>query len=1424
MWNRKIGWFSNDKGTSIGRDKNGFIYSIGNYEKTSDFDLGAGVFNLSSNGSFDVYIHKMKEMDLKLSQFINPAQKICYDTSENIIVSLKNVGKEAIDFSVDTVDITVNLSGTFVDTFTTQVNNNLLNGGHKLEVGDSIIILVDSLNMSLPGNYNFESIVEMGFDMTAVNDVLYSSLVNNVSGGTLSGPGFVCDSQIVNINTNTFKGKIQWQRLVSGIFVNENGADSNIYNVFIDSTTTFRAVSCGVSYSDTITIHYFEKPIISSLTGDSVIINCGEVGFTYLTASTNDTTFSVKWYSDSVSNSPIFIGDTFKFKLNTSIQSSDSIFLDTFYVSAVSPNGCKSPRKAVVSRIQCALVSDLSIIEISNHAPATNFSCYSDSEKVEIAILNTGNFPIDFSIDTLHVQLNIAGATSLSSSIEVSDNSLNNGNLLQVNDTLYIIIDTIDMTSPGNYKLEVVVKSNSNFIFINDTIRKTFTNNISGGKLSIFPADTICGSDTVILYTQGAKGDLVWQRLVGGVFVEDTGIYANSFVSLYTIIDSTTTFRVQSCGRVFSDTITIVFNQLPSPPTVFGDTAFGTCVSNTPAVLTASSPAASLDLYWYRDSLARDYSYIGDTLILPTSNSNPFLAKADTFYVATFDTATGCISEKEMVIGKNYTKINHEDTFYFIREDFRAGISSNWQNLGGVKWDFGSISSNNIDGTPMVFSMKDSYKDHEEAKLISPEINATSVTNLFLEFDYNYKHAYDGFFSVDVYEGTWKNILKVVTDNCGNWICSTPHAVLDISEYINSSLKIRFRYREGDNGNPNWIALDNIEVYSLPFELGSDSVVCNNSNFTLDAGNIFTSYIWNTADTTQTIKPVPSIKEYIVSVTNSFGCTAVDSVYIRVDKCNTQTYLFENFNSGIPSSWTNTALSGNFNWMHGIMYDVINNLNASFDSTAMVYFNDDSLGSSHTNNTVELISPIVSVNPIPNQPVILGFDYNLREYTIPSDYFRVELYDGTNWINLMDVTTDDCGRWSEPCMGEHSKAHIDITNYLNDSLQIKFTYHDGNDWAYWAAFDNVHIFSPDAYYPIATINTVDSVGVADSMYVKGWTSGTVAGIDLDSNVGYTFTIIDRSTGNPEGIAVYSRINIENYVVNEGDSILVYGRVGQTNGLQQFIPDSIKVLGVNKILPPHLLVSSLDESIESKLIRLENVMVIDIDSTHRIIDLFANSTDTLKMKVEDATDVSIHDFQIGDDLCAIEGIGGQNDTSNPYLEGYYLIPMYLANIQFSPIIDLGEDTLVCTAAGYSLDAGAGFASYSWNTGDTTQSIQVSQNDSLYIVTARDINGCAVTDSIVVNVDICTGLPETEEKAVLEIYPNPSKGVFFIEGRNIQSELQVELVNYNGKLVYSKVLHATTDFKQEIDLNMLAKGLYFGKFRSKNLFEVKKIVIQ
>jgi hypothetical protein len=105
------------------------------------------------------------------------------------------------------------------------------------------------------------------------------------------------------------------------------------------------------------------------------------------------------------------------------------------------------------------------------------------------------------------------------------------------------------------------------------------------------------------------------------------------------------------------------------------------------------------------------------------------------------------------------------------------------------------------------------------------------------------------------------------------------------------------------------------------------------------------------------------------------------------------------------------------------------------------------------------------------------------------------------------------------------------------------------------------------------------------------------------------------------------------------------------------------------------------------------------------------------------------------------------------------------------------------------------------GQTNQNFNVTVNGNYAVVVS---NGSCQATSSCTNV-IVTGVESVNAKQSLNIYPNPSKGIFSIESNEIIKSVQV--VDALGKVVFNQ--NQWNDFKINISLTNLKTGIYFIK---------------
>ncbi len=159
---------------------------------------------------------------------------------------------------------------------------------------------------------------------------------------------------------------------------------------------------------------------------------------------------------------------------------------------------------------------------------------------------------------------------------------------------------------------------------------------------------------------------------------------------------------------------------------------------------------------------------------------------------------------------------------------------------------------------------------------------------------------------------------------------------------------------------------------------------------------------------------------------------------------------------------------------------------------------------------------------------------------------------------------------------------------------------------------------------------------------------------------------------------------------------------------------------------------------------------------------------------------------------------------------------------NPVFDLGAD-IVTTNATYVLDATSGFTTYAWSTGETTQTITVSQNGS-YSVVVTDANGCSGTDTIsfittfsVENVD--------GSKGSIDVFPNPTKDIVNLQFIDVKAnEVKIDVVSMSGAVIStSQASLVEGNGLVVLNLGNVAEGVYIVRMSYNNSVSTHRIVV-
>lgn len=115
-------------------------------------------------------------------------------------------------------------------------------------------------------------------------------------------------------------------------------------------------------------------------------------------------------------------------------------------------------------------------------------------------------------------------------------------------------------------------------------------------------------------------------------------------------------------------------------------------------------------------------------------------------------------------------------------------------------------------------------------------------------------------------------------------------------------------------------------------------------------------------------------------------------------------------------------------------------------------------------------------------------------------------------------------------------------------------------------------------------------------------------------------------------------------------------------------------------------------------------------------------------------------------------------------------------------------------------------------------------------ANTIDSCGTysfgeTEDYLVNIPSLVGIEENDMLNTISVYPNPTSGLFNISASNANfTHLTISVLDIQGKEVYNTSdKNNSNNYNKEINLNGLAKGIYYIKLNTGNAVKVQKVVL-
>jgi gliding motility-associated-like protein len=148
--------------------------------------------------------------------------------------------------------------------------------------------------------------------------------------------------------------------------------------------------------------------------------------------------------------------------------------------------------------------------------------------------------------------------------------------------------------------------------------------------------------------------------------------------------------------------------------------------------------------------------------------------------------------------------------------------------------------------------------------------------------------------------------------------------------------------------------------------------------------------------------------------------------------------------------------------------------------------------------------------------------------------------------------------------------------------------------------------------------------------------------------------------------------------------------------------------------------------------------------------------------------------------------------------YNAIPVILNITTFSNIND--ENVAICNNVATTLTANPGYVSYTWNTGETTSSIQVSTAGT-YTVLIENANGCTITKTFTVT---ASEIASIENIAITGFGDTTSAEILFTG--NGDYEFSIDGVNYQDSPIFTNLTGLVYTAYVKSDCGIVSKDFY------------------
>jgi gliding motility-associated-like protein len=584
----------------------------------------------------------------------------------------------------------------------------------------------------------------------------------------------------------------------------------------------------------------------------------------------------------------------------------------------------------------------------------------------------------------------------------------------------------------------------------------------------------------------------------------------------------------------------------------------------------------------------------------------------------------------------------------------------------------------------------------------------------------------------------------------------------------------------------------NLTVNPLPVPAITGTLAfCAGNSSNLNAGGGFSSYLWNTGATTQ-ILPVTTAGNYVVTVTNVFGCSASTNAVVTVNALPVPniTGIFS-FCQGSQTTLNAGAGYTNYQWSNGAVSQTINVTAGTYTVTV-----------TNTAGCTGSDSQVVTVNPNP-VPAITGTNSICQgTSTVFSAGPGYSAYLWSNGSNASSITVNTAGVYTvtvtdaNGCSGTTSRnltvnplpaPAITGTTSFCQGQSSNLNAGGGFSSYLWSTGASTQVISVNASgnYIVTVTNgfgcsaSANSVVTVNNLPVPNITgpAAVCIGSSTTFNAGGGYASYLWNTG--ATTQTISTGSAGNYIVTVTSAAGCTGSNSQSLTVNPLPTPAITgtttiCQGTTTQLDAGTGYSSYvwSTGATSQTINTGNAGAVTVTVTDANGCSAPASTSVTVNPLPTPVISGINAFCQGQSSTLDAGTGftsylwstgATSRTINVTTGGNYVVTVTAANgcsgsdnqqitVHPNPTPVIAGGTGICFGTSTTLNAGGGYSSYLWNNGSTTQTISVS-NAGNYTVTVTSAFGCSGSNStsMVINplptpaitgvVEICQGVTTT-----------------------------------------------------------------------------------